>query len=364
MSRTGKSSGGPASTAGTATVTRSARDPKDVIREAEDASHVTLARILVALESASLWMELLPAYAAEQKRAGNRWALLAGGTAAFAGLAIWPVLGDQLTGTLFGIPWTILAAIGVSLVAFFSAICALVPRVLRHSEMSERAHEITQLYASAFGLLLDLAVEGGEDFDQEQARRAMSVFKEAKVRKSKLDRLPARAELAEKRLVAAKGFDERMEMARSLVEAARHEQTALIAGGHQGRHSSLTVESVPDLHAPHDIEPNRQARIGRTLFIWGTGALLGGIAVRFLTIAAPASEIQTLGLFFHSLTVLAALVFAVIAIVYSSIALANADDSTKHDRTAALSGLIGGIALLLIGPLLTFVLALLGGVST
>lgn len=353
-----QSGGGGVPSDGTQAGASEPPNPHQTIKEAEDASHVTMARVLVALESSSLWMELLPAYAAEQKRVGTRWALLAGTTAAFTGLAVWPLIGEQLTGTIFGIPWTVAGAICVSLVAFFSAICALVPRVLRHSEMAERAQEITQIYASVFGLLLDLAVEGRDDFDQQQAHRAMTLFSEAKVRKSKLDRLPTRSELSKKRKAAAKGFDERMEMARDLVEAAREEQTALHASRHRRQHSSDEGRPVPN---PDGAEPNRQARMGRALFIWAAAVLLGGIAVRVLTLAVPSYEFQTLGLVLHWMTLLAALVLAVTAVVYSSMGLADAG-STQHDRTAALIGLIGGIGLMLFGPLLVFVLALLGGV--
>jgi hypothetical protein len=111
----------------------------------------------------------------------------------------------------------------------------------------------------------------------------------------------------------------------------------------------MTSEPSVDSSAPS----SRRARLGRTLFFWGIGVMFLGILVAFVGLAVPSYEVQTLAIFFQLLTVIAALVLAILAIVFASIGLARA--TTQPERTSALSGLIGGIGLFVIGPL-TFVL--------
>lgn len=112
----------------------------------------------------------------------------------------------------------------------------------------------------------------------------------------------------------------------------------------------MTTDLSPARASP----ANRPARLGRQLFFWGVGVMFLGILVAFVGLAVPSYEVQTLAIFFQLLTVVAALVVAVLAIVFSSIGLARA--ASQRERTAALSGLIGGIGLFVIGPVLTFVL--------
>jgi hypothetical protein len=181
---------------------------------AEQETDVTLARLLVCLESASHWADEMPKYAAREKRSGNRWAIASGSLAALTGLAVWPLLTDQ-------VPPLVAAAI-VSLIAFVSAMCALVLKVNRYTEMSERGQELAGLYGQALGKLLDLTVADGA-IDQQKAHATVAEFQQAKVRKDKLDRNPPRGW---KGAPERPDFTARLQEARRIVAAARELQDA------------------------------------------------------------------------------------------------------------------------------------------
>lgn len=215
-----------------------------ILDHAESESAVTGARLLICLESAALWVDLLPTYSARQKRRGNWWALASGALAAFTGLAIWPLVTDQLPDEILGMPGQIVAGAFVSLVAFASAICTLVPRILRYTEMAERAQELTSVYGSALGLLLDL-VAGKQPVDQDKAHHAVEVFREAKVRKDRLDRLPKRPDST----LHTKEFAARLATgARIAAEARKHTVQRLSHDpGPQKSTDAARLEAASDL---------------------------------------------------------------------------------------------------------------------
>lgn len=104
-------------------------------------------------------------------------------------------------------------------VAFASAICALVSKVNRYTEMAERGQELAGLYGQSLGLLMDLTTAGGV-IKQPKARAAVVLFQQTKIRKDKLYRNPPRGE-GETSKVA--DFVSRLRTARKMVEIARQQ---------------------------------------------------------------------------------------------------------------------------------------------
>ncbi|WP_127473232.1 hypothetical protein [Microbacterium sulfonylureivorans] len=190
------------------------REATALIAKAEQETDVTMARLLVCLESAAHWAEEMPKYAAREKRKGNGWAISSGALAALTGLAVWPLINEQTP--------PLVAAGLVSAIAFASAICALVLKVNRYTEMAERGQELAGLYGQALGLLLDLTVADGT-IDQHKAHAAVAVFQQAKVRKDKLDRNPPRGGRGTPQ---RPDFAHSLKNARDMVAVAREQQSA------------------------------------------------------------------------------------------------------------------------------------------
>lgn len=186
----------------------------ELVAHEEQETDVTLARLLVCLESAAHWADEMPKYAARERRKGNSWAIWSGALAALTGLAVWPLITEQTP--------PLVAAGLVSGVAFASAICALVLKVNRYTEMAERGQELAGLYGQSLGHLLDLTVAGGP-IDQQKAHAAVAVFQQAKVRKDKLDRNPPRGG---KGTAPRPDFTHSLKKAREMVAAAREQQRA------------------------------------------------------------------------------------------------------------------------------------------
>lgn len=179
--------------------------------EAEQETDVTLARLFICLESAAYWYDKMPAYADAERRAGNRWAIGSGALAALTGLAIWPLITEQAP--------PLVAGIVVSGVAFASAICALVSKVNRYTEMAERGQELAGLYGQSLGLLMDLTTAGGV-IKQPKAHAAVVLFQQTKIRKDKLYRNPPRGEGETSKVT---DFVSRLRTARKMVEIARQQ---------------------------------------------------------------------------------------------------------------------------------------------
>jgi hypothetical protein len=220
-----KAAGGPAAEGPDAIAREAAEENAKLmevaalIKKAEQETDVTLARLLVCLESAQHWADEMPLYAASEKRKGNFLAIMSGGLAALTGLAVWPLVTEQYP--------PLVTAVIVSGIAFSSAIFALVLKVNRYTEMGERGQELAALYGQALGLLLDLTVADGK-IDQSQARAAIAVFQQAKVRKDKLDRLPRRGARETPRLE----FADSLKKGREMVAAAREQQDAATTPTH------------------------------------------------------------------------------------------------------------------------------------
>lgn len=171
-----------------------------------------MSRLLMCFESASLWADELPRYATRQKRNANIWALVSGVAASITALTIWPLISENAE---------LWAKLIVSSLAFITAISALVPKVLRYSEMAERGQELASEYGRALGLLTDLVTAKGA-IDQKRARKAVEVFGLAKTRKDRLEHLPRRKRALKRLTIDEENdFETRFSRAHKLAEAAR-----------------------------------------------------------------------------------------------------------------------------------------------
>jgi hypothetical protein len=147
-------------------------------------------RVENCLRSATFWVNELPKYADRQQAKADWWAIVAGGLAAFTGLAIFPVITDSSTDLAKGF---------VALFAFAAAICALVPRVMNYAESAGQARELTSRYGGIVGDLLDLAK--ANPFLPEAARPVVEAFESIKEKKDGLRRLPDRADAEASRYI-------------------------------------------------------------------------------------------------------------------------------------------------------------------
>jgi hypothetical protein len=141
------------------------------------------------LDSAGFWVEELPRYADRQQRRADGWAIAAGVLAAITSLAVWPVVTQEE-----GI-W---ATAVVSVVAFASALCALVPRIMNYGELAGQARELASRYGSAYGKLIDL-YHMGPAVNQQAAAQTISEFESTKAKKDCLRNLPDKQEILCKR---------------------------------------------------------------------------------------------------------------------------------------------------------------------
>lgn len=186
--------------------------------QAEQKADVTFARLLVCLESAAFWARRMPEYAAHERRVGNRWAIWSGALAAVTGLAVWPLITEQA-------PPLVAGGI-VSGIAFASAICALVMKVNRYTEMAERGQELAAAYGQLWGHLLDLTASGPV-IDQKEAHAAITQFQRTKTQKDKLDRTMPSRKGTRGRTPEHPSFADRLQDARELVQIAQ-EQAAYL----------------------------------------------------------------------------------------------------------------------------------------
>lgn len=96
---------------------------------------------------------------------------------------------------------------------------------------------------------------------------------------------------------------------------------------------------------------DRQAFRGRTLFFWAAGALVAGLLARLVGMV-PSYELQSVAVLVSTLAVVAALVLALIAGVFSIVGLVGPVSAVA--RRAAMTGLIGAICVFALGPVLMF----------
>ncbi len=178
--------------------------------EAEQETDVTLARLLICLESAAYWYDKMPAYADAERRAGNRWAIGSGALAALTGLAIWPLITSRPR------RWSP----GSSCRGWrrFGHMRTRVEGQPLHGNGRTRP-ELAGLYGQSLGPLMDLTTAGGV-IKQPKARAAVVLFQQTKIRKDKLYRNPPRGE-GETSKVA--DFASRLRTARKMVEIARQQ---------------------------------------------------------------------------------------------------------------------------------------------
>jgi hypothetical protein len=137
-------------------------------------------RLKLCLADAELWSRELPSYADRTQFKADFWAIAAGILAAFAGLSIFPVVGQNSA------TWE--KAI-VSFIALASGISALVPRVKNYGEQAGAARVLAAQYGSVYGRLLDL--EKCRTINQPAAKVVLLEFQSIKGKKDELRGLTA-----------------------------------------------------------------------------------------------------------------------------------------------------------------------------
>lgn len=104
---------------------------------------------------------------------------------------------------------------------------------------------------------------------------------------------------------------------------------------------------TPPASVPADGWNNNHAAVrARTLFLWALGVLLGSWIV-----AAGLTSTQALGVLVSWTGYLAATALAIFAVVQGSIGVSHAKKLGGYRRGVALVGLLGGIGVLVLGPI-------------
>jgi hypothetical protein len=104
-----------------------------------------------------------------------------------------------------------------------------------------------------------------------------------------------------------------------------------------------------------DVNRNRIAERARTVFFWALGVVVLFWWIPIALTLLPSREAQTLGVILVWVGFLPAFALLILAIVFGSIGLSRSQKLGGYRRGSALTGLIGGIALLVVPPTIAVV---------
>lgn len=116
--------------------------------------------------------------------------------------------------------------------------------------------------------------------------------------------------------------------------------------GTRWSHDAFRTKPLPGGRA------NPSAERARTVFFWALGVVLLFWLLPIALTLVPSSELQTFGVILVWAGALPGLVLIVLAIVFGAIGLSQAGKVEGQGRRSALTGLIGGVSLLVVPALL------------
>jgi uncharacterized Tic20 family protein len=100
-----------------------------------------------------------------------------------------------------------------------------------------------------------------------------------------------------------------------------------------------------------EMNRNRIAVRARRVFFWALGVVVVFWLIPVVLTFVPSDEIQTAAVILNWVGFLPAIALSILAIVFGGIGLSRAQKLDGYRRGSALTGLIGGIGLLVVPPL-------------